>query len=63
MMALCLLTAMGSAAAMPLMFLVFGNLVGHFTGYFTPGSGITKQQFMHQVEHNAYVYRDKLRTT
>lgn len=27
------------------MFLVLGNLVGNFTGYFTPGSGVTKQQF------------------
>jgi ATP-binding cassette subfamily B (MDR/TAP) protein 1 len=55
MMGLCLMTAIGSGAAMPLMFVVFGKLVGNFTGYFTPGSGITKAQFMHQVEQNTYV--------
>jgi ATP-binding cassette subfamily B (MDR/TAP) protein 1 len=55
MMTLCLFTAMGSGAAMPLMFLIFGKLVGNFTGYFTPGSGITKHQFLGQVERNAYV--------
>lgn len=27
------------------MFVVLGNLVGNFTGYFTPNSGVTRQQF------------------
>jgi ATP-binding cassette, subfamily B (MDR/TAP), member 1 len=52
MIGLCTLTAIGSGAAMPLMFLVFGNLVGSFTGYFMPNTTITKQQFMAQVTKN-----------
>jgi ATP-binding cassette subfamily B (MDR/TAP) protein 1 len=34
---------------MPLMFVVLGNLVGNFAGYFTPGSGVTRQQFEHSL--------------
>jgi ATP-binding cassette subfamily B (MDR/TAP) protein 1 len=51
-MSLCLVTAIGSGIAMPLMFVVFGRLVGSFTGYFTPGSSVTEGQFMHQVRLN-----------
>jgi hypothetical protein len=32
---------------------VFGNLVGEFVGYFTPGSGSTEEQFKHAVDTNA----------
>jgi hypothetical protein len=46
------LSAVGAGVAMPLMFLVFGRLVGDLTGYFTPGSKITKDQFMRQIEKN-----------
>lgn len=35
------------------MFLVFGRLVGSFTGYFTQGSGITKGHFEHQFDRNS----------
>jgi ATP-binding cassette, subfamily B (MDR/TAP), member 1 len=52
MQGLCVFTAIGSGIAMPLMFVVFGRLVGHFTGYFTPGSETTQEVFMHQVVQN-----------
>lgn len=38
-MSICTVSAVGAGIAMPLMFLVFGRLVGDFTGYFTPVSG------------------------
>jgi ATP-binding cassette subfamily B (MDR/TAP) protein 1 len=38
--------------AMPLMFVVFGRLVGNFAGYFTPGSSVTQAAFKHQVVQN-----------
>jgi ABC-type multidrug transport system fused ATPase/permease subunit len=38
---------------MPLMFLVFGRLVGDFTGYFSPMPTTTKERFMHAVNQNA----------
>ncbi|KAL5043629.1 hypothetical protein BDW71DRAFT_210141 [Aspergillus fruticulosus] len=37
--------AMGSGTALPLMNIVFGNLVGDFNAYFIPDSGVTKSQF------------------
>ncbi|KAF2667709.1 multidrug resistance protein 2 [Microthyrium microscopicum] len=52
MMLICLLTALGAGIAMPLMFLVFGRLVGDFTAYFTPGSNVTKERFMHGINQN-----------
>jgi ATP-binding cassette subfamily B (MDR/TAP) protein 1 len=54
-MGLCFFAAIGSGAAMPLMFVVFGRLVGNFTGYFTPNSGITHDMFMKRVTTNTYV--------
>lgn len=39
MMLICSISAVGAGIAMPLMFLVFGKLVGNFTSYFTPGAG------------------------
>jgi ATP-binding cassette subfamily B (MDR/TAP) protein 1 len=41
MMLICSISAVGAGIAMPLMFLVFGKLVGNFTGYFTPGAAGT----------------------
>lgn len=38
---------------MPLMFLVFGRLVGNFASYFTPGSGVSKDDFQHSVNMNS----------
>jgi hypothetical protein len=52
LLACCMATGIGSGIAMPLMFVVFGRLVGNFAGYFTPGSTVTKDQFMHQVVQN-----------
>lgn len=54
-MTLCFLCAIGSGAAMPLMFVVFGRLVGNFTGYFTADSGVTYRQFMDRVIQNTSV--------
>jgi hypothetical protein len=38
MMTICAVCAVGAGIAMPLMFLVFGKLVGDFTGYFAQPS-------------------------
>jgi hypothetical protein len=38
MMTICAVCAVGAGIAMPLMFLVFGKLVGDFTGYFAQSS-------------------------
>lgn len=35
-MTVCTISAVGAGIAMPLMFLVFGKLVGDFTGFLTP---------------------------
>jgi hypothetical protein len=48
MMAICSLCAIGAGIAMPLMFLVFGRLVGDFTGFFTPQSPAAKYLSMPQ---------------
>ncbi|KAL4788806.1 P-loop containing nucleoside triphosphate hydrolase protein [Aspergillus venezuelensis] len=40
------LSAMGSGLALPLMNIVFGRLLGDFTQYFIPGSGMTKEEFL-----------------
>ena len=45
--------ALGSGVALPLMQIVFGNLVGDFVGYFTPFSTTTKEQFLASVSQNA----------
>jgi hypothetical protein len=35
------------------MFLILGKLVDNFTGYFIPGSGVTKSMFMASVSKNS----------
>ncbi|KAL5423339.1 ABC-type transporter tr06 [Paraphaeosphaeria minitans] len=50
---LCVLTSIGAGIAMPLMNIVFGQLVGHFTDYFLPNSTVTKQEFMAEVNKQA----------
>ena len=45
--------AAGSGVALPLMNIVFGNLVGRFNSYFIPGTTTTKSQFLHSVSQNA----------
>lgn len=46
-------SACGTGVALPLMNIVFGNLVGDFNGYFIPGSGVTERQFKASVAKNA----------
>ncbi|KAF2193244.1 lipid A export ATP-binding/permease protein-like protein msbA [Zopfia rhizophila CBS 207.26] len=56
MIASCI-TSIGAGITMPLMNIVFGNLVGDFTGYFVPGTTITKQQFQASINKNAlYIF-------
>lgn len=38
---------------MPLMNIVFGNLVGNFNGYFTPGNNASVGQFKSTVDSAA----------
>ncbi|KAL2816532.1 P-loop containing nucleoside triphosphate hydrolase protein [Aspergillus granulosus] len=47
-----LIAAMGSGVALPLMNIVFGRLVGDFTQYFIPGTGMTKEKFLAAVAKN-----------
>jgi ATP-binding cassette subfamily B (MDR/TAP) protein 1 len=39
---------------MPLMNIVFGNIVGGFNGYFTPGNGPSEDEFRTSIDYNAY---------
>jgi ATP-binding cassette, subfamily B (MDR/TAP), member 1 len=43
----------GAGAALPLMNVVFGRLVGSFNGYFIPGSNVSKDEFLASVNQNA----------
>ncbi|KAF2401756.1 leptomycin B resistance protein pmd1 [Trichodelitschia bisporula] len=53
----CVLSAIGAGVAMPLMFIVFGNLVGDFAGYFVPDSTVTRAEFQKTVNKNAlYIF-------
>ncbi|RDW84076.1 ABC transporter ATP-binding protein [Aspergillus mulundensis] len=45
--------AMGSGIALPLMNIIFGNLVGDFNEYFIPDSGVTESQFKSTVSKNS----------
>ncbi|KAF9891494.1 hypothetical protein FE257_003961 [Aspergillus nanangensis] len=42
---LALICSIGSGVPLPLMNIVFGNLVGEFNGYFIPGTTVTEAQF------------------
>ncbi|KAH8675568.1 P-loop containing nucleoside triphosphate hydrolase protein [Xylariales sp. PMI_506] len=53
LMACASLAAIGAGVTMPLMNVVFGNLVGNFNGYFVPGSGVTQAQFESGLNRNA----------
>jgi hypothetical protein len=67
MIGICFFSALASGIAMPLMFLVFGKMVGDFTAYFNNTAPfviggftfkpdvITKEQFVNRVNQNAYV--------
>ncbi|QQK47699.1 ABC multidrug transporter, putative [Penicillium digitatum] len=52
-MVLGLVCAMASGIALPLMNIVFGQLVGNFTEYFIPGSGVTEQSFKSSVNKDS----------
>ena len=43
----------GAGAALPLMNVVFGRLVGSFNGYFIPSSNVSKKEFLASVNQNA----------
>ncbi|RMZ91250.1 hypothetical protein DV736_g1479, partial [Chaetothyriales sp. CBS 134916] len=45
--------SIGSGVAMPLMNIVFGNLVGSFNSYFIPNTSTTKAEFLHSVSENS----------
>ncbi|KAH4931961.1 hypothetical protein HBI79_104570 [Parastagonospora nodorum] len=45
----CCLTSIGSGVAMPLMNVVFGQLVGVFTEYFIPGTTVTQSEFQAEI--------------
>ncbi|KAI9704657.1 MAG: hypothetical protein M1820_005405 [Bogoriella megaspora] len=49
-----IITSAGAGIAFPLLnVVVFGHLTASFTEYFTPGSTISKHDFLAQVNHNA----------
>ncbi|KAL2410372.1 ABC multidrug transporter E [Exophiala dermatitidis] len=48
-----LICGVGSGTAMPLMNIVFGNLVGDFNGYFLPNTTVTEAKFKSSVNRNA----------
>ncbi|KAL4904152.1 hypothetical protein BDW74DRAFT_32483 [Aspergillus multicolor] len=45
--------AMGSGIALPLMNIIFGNLVGDFNAYFLPDSDVTESRFKSTVNKNS----------
>ncbi|EXJ73507.1 uncharacterized protein A1O5_03268 [Cladophialophora psammophila CBS 110553] len=47
------LCAIGSGTALPLMNIVFGNLVKDFNGYFLPNSTVTESRFKSAVSQNS----------
>ncbi|KAF1354222.1 P-loop containing nucleoside triphosphate hydrolase protein [Lizonia empirigonia] len=49
LIALCCLTSVGSGIAMPLMNIVFGQLVGNFTNYFVQRTSVTKDEFQAEI--------------
>jgi ATP-binding cassette subfamily B (MDR/TAP) protein 1 len=53
LMTVAAICSAGAGAALPIMTIVFGKLVGSFTSYFTEGSGVTEEEFRHGVDRNA----------
>ncbi|KAH8815279.1 P-loop containing nucleoside triphosphate hydrolase protein [Xylogone sp. PMI_703] len=43
------LAEIGTGITLPLLNVVFGQLIGNFNNYFIPGSGVTKSQFIHAL--------------
>ncbi|KAI8941739.1 ABC-type transporter tr06 [Plenodomus lindquistii] len=50
---LCCFTSIGAGIAMPLMNVVFGQLVGNFTNYFIPGTSVTRDEFQSEINRLA----------
>ena len=63
-MAVATIFSAGAGAALPLMNVVFGRLVGTFNNYFIPGSGVTEAEFRSSVNQNSlyivYLFIGKL---
>jgi ATP-binding cassette subfamily B (MDR/TAP) protein 1 len=56
-MTIATISSVGAGAALPMMNIVFGRIVGSFTGYYTVGSGVTEKQFRVSVDRNAlYIF-------
>ncbi|KAL6704937.1 ABC-type transporter tr06 [Coniothyrium glycines] len=53
LVATCCLTSIGSGVTMPLMNVVFGNLVGNFTNYFLPATTVTREEFQAEINRLA----------
>ena len=53
LMSAAVIFSAGAGAALPLMNVVFGRLVGNFNDYFVPGSNVSKEEFLASVNHNA----------
>ncbi|KAF2849457.1 lipid A export ATP-binding/permease protein-like protein msbA [Plenodomus tracheiphilus IPT5] len=49
----CCFTSVGAGIAMPLMNVVFGQLVGNFTNYFIPGTTVTQDEFQAEINRLA----------
>lgn len=64
LMAVAVTCSAGAGAALPIMIVVFGQLVGSFNGYFVPGSNTSKDEFLAAVNQNAlyifYIFIAKL---
>jgi len=57
LMTVGVITSGGGGVALPLMNIVFGQLVGDFNNYFIPGTSTTKDQFLASVNRNAlYIF-------
>jgi ATP-binding cassette subfamily B (MDR/TAP) protein 1 len=57
MMTVAAICSIGAGAALPVMNILFGKLVGSFTGYFTVELGVTEEQFRTAVNRNAlYIF-------
>ncbi|MCJ1388690.1 hypothetical protein MMC18_001539 [Xylographa bjoerkii] len=57
LMSAAVIFSAGAGAALPLMNVVFGKLVGSFNGYFIPGSNVSKDEFLASVNQNAlYIF-------
>ncbi|KAG5304367.1 ABC multidrug transporter [Histoplasma capsulatum G186AR] len=52
LMGIAVLCAAGAGTALPLMNVIFGNVVSDFNGYFIPGSGVTKEKFLSSVNRS-----------